>query len=59
MNRISLFTEDAILVDKDEFLSMLQGLIFVISPTDLLTYVPSTPTPKIINKGNLNTEKLN
>ena len=59
MNRTSLFTEDMTLVDKDEFLSMLQGLILVISPTDLLTDVPSTPTPKIINKGNLNTEKLN
>ena len=59
MNRTSLFTEDATLVDEDEFLSMLQGLILVISPTDSLTDVPSTPTHKIINKGKLNTEKLN
>ena len=58
MNRTSLFT-DVTLVDEDEFLSMLQGLILVIPPTDLLTDVPSTPTPEIINKGNLNTEKLN
>ena len=58
MHRTSLFTEDTTLVDEDEFLSMLQGSILVISPTDLLTDVPSTPTPKIINKGNLNTEKL-
>ena len=59
MNRTSLFTEDTTLVDKDEFLSMLQGSILVISPTDSLTDVPSTPTPEIISKCNLNTEKLN
>ena len=59
MNRTSLFTEDMTLVDEDEFLSMLQGLILVIYPTDSLTDVPSTPTPEIINKGNLNTDKLN
>ena len=59
MNRTSLFTEDATLVDEDEFLSMLQGSILVISPTDSLIDVPSTPTPKIINKGNFNIEKLN
>ena len=58
-NRTSLFTEDMTLVDEDEFLSMLQGLILDISLTDLLTDVPSTPAPEIINKGNLNTEKLN
>ena len=57
-NRISLFTEDVTLVDKDEFLSMLHGSILVISPTDSLTDVLSTPKPEIINKGNLNTEKL-
>ena len=51
MNKTCLFTED-------EFLSVLQGLILVISPTDLLTDVPSTPIPKIRNKGNLNVEKL-
>ena len=46
------------LVDDDEFLSVLQGSILVISPTDSLTDVPSTPTPKIRNKANLNIEKL-
>ena len=59
MNRTSLVTEDMTLVDEDEFSSMLQGSILVISPTDSLTDVPSTPTPEIINKGYLNTEKLN
>ena len=59
MNRTSLFTEDMPLVGEDKFLSMLQGSILVISPTDLLIDVPSTPTLQIINKGNLNTEKLN
>ena len=59
MNRTSLFTEDVTLVDEDEFLSMLQGSILVISPTDSLTDVPSTLTHEIINKGKLNTEKLN
>ena len=48
MNRTSLFTEDITLVDEDEFLSMLQGSILVISSTYLLTDVPSTPTPEII-----------
>ena len=57
--RTSLFTEDATLVDEDEFLSMLQGSILIISPTDSLTDVPSTPTPEIINKGNLYIEKVN
>ena len=52
-------TEDMTLVDEDEFLSVLQGSVLVISPTDSLTDVPSTPTPEIRNKGNLNTEKLN
>ena len=59
MNKTSLFTEDVTLVDEDEFLSALQGLILVISPTDSLTNVPSTPTPEIRNEGNLNIEKLN
>ena len=59
MKKTSLFTEDATLVDEDEFLSVLQGSILVISPTDLLTDVPSTPTPKIRNKGNLNRGKVN
>ena len=52
-------TEDATLVDEDEFLSILQDSISVISTTDSLTDVPSTPTPKTINKGKLNIEKLN
>ena len=52
MNRTSLFTED-------KLLSMLQGSLLVISPTDLLRDVQSTPTHEMINKGKLNTEKLN
>ena len=59
MNKTSLFTEDVTLVDEDEFLSVLQDSILVISPTDSLTDVPSTPTPEIRNKGDLNIEKLN
>ena len=59
MNKTSLFTEDMTLVDEDEFLSVLQGTILITSPIDLLTDVPSTPTPEIRNKGNLNIEKLN
>ena len=59
MNKTSLFTEDMTLVDEDEVSSVLQGSILVISPTDSLLDVPSTPTPKIRNKGSLNIEKLN
>ena len=52
-NKTGLFTEEMTLVDKDEFLSTQQGSILVISPTDSLTDVLSTPTHKIRNKGNL------
>ena len=59
MNKMSLFTEDATLIDEDEFLYVLQGSILFISTIDSPTDVPSTPTPEIRNKGNLNIEKLN